>query len=844
MKTFWLVDGSSIAFRSHFAFIRNPLRNSKGENTSAVFGFINSLVKLLDDKSPEYMCIAFDAPGPTFRHEQFKDYKITRQPTPSELPPQIAVIKNVIKTLGISVIEKMGVEADDVIGTIALKAKNEGFNVIIFADDKDFLQLESPEIEILSPKTFELIRCKEKLGVPSELIPDYLALIGDSVDNIPGVKGVGPKTAGKLLNEIGGLDNIYADIKKIKNEKLEEKLLTSKETAYFSKMLATIKTDVELEEKISEMKVGEINKNALFETLRGLEFYSIIKKLLPQTEVKTPGNTILQTAKDATGTLFSTASREDVEKNIDKFLNSLDKRVSIIFKDPCFALSTTEKTGVFEGNTDKLSAVIGSENIEKIVLDSKALFRKFDVKGKAFDLGLAAYLLDPSLKDPSIDAMSIKWLGKSMPNHDNAEWPAIAARTSFDLYGILKKELHNKGLDTIYNDIELPLAEVLAEMEKKGALINKSYFSEEAGKLDEKIKEIEESIYGEVGERFNLRSPGQLSKILFEKLNLPKSKHKKTHYSTEQEVLAELALLHPLPKKILEYRELFKLKSTYIDTIPALADENGRVHTKWLQTGTITGRLSSVNPNLQNIPNKNIGRGFIAPPGCVIMDADYSQIELRILAGVSKDPVLLESFNNNEDIHKKTASLIFNTPEKQVTPQQRDMAKVVNFGIVYGMGPYGLAQRLDITPEEALTFITSYFLTYTGVRDWIDKQIESAKKNGYVETLLGRKRWLPNINLEKGRNKEFEERVAINAPLQGTAADMIKMAMIRIYPELKKFDASIIIQVHDELVLEVPENGIELVKELVKQKMENALDIGVPVVAQIDVGDNWASAHP
>lgn len=849
MKTFWLVDGSSIAYRSHFAFIHNPLRNSKGQNTSAVFGFINSLLKLLSDKSPEYMCIAFDAPGPTFRHEQFKEYKITRPPTPSELPPQLSIIKNIVKVLGIKCIEKLGVEADDVIGTIAVTAKKEEFQVIIFADDKDFLQLESQEIEILSPKTFELIHCQEKLGISSTLIPDYLALTGDAVDNIPGVKGIGPKTAHKLLTELGGgLDTIYAKISEIESEKLRDTLVSSKEAAYFSKMLATIKTDVEIEDEISNMKVGQIDKEGLFPILRELEFYSIIKKLLPSSSSSQADESVATPARSDTISIdFKAVS---VESDLDNFLSSVDKQdlpsgsqVSMVFKEQYFALSTGEATGVFKDELSKLITIMKSESIEKIVLDSKFLFHHFDVKGKVFDIGLAGYLLDPSLKEPSVEAMAIKWLGKSLPGSVDTEILGNSSQVCSALYPILKKELHNKGLDTIYNDVELPLANVLAEMEKVGVLIDKNYFSEEAKRLDVKINKIEESIYEEVGERFNLRSPSQLSHILFDKLNLPKSKHKKTHYSTEQEVLAELALVHPVPKKILEYRELFKLKSTYIDTIPTLADKNNRVHTRWQQTGTITGRLSSVNPNLQNIPNREIGKGFIAPDGYVIMDADYSQIELRILAGISKDSTLLESFNQEEDIHKKTAALIFHTPEKQVTTQQRNMAKVVNFGVIYGMGPYGLAQRLNIKPKEALEFITSYFLMYIGVKEWIDRQIESAKKNGYVETLLGRKRWLPNISSDKGRAKEFEERVAINAPLQGTAADMIKIAMIRIQPQLAKFNANIIIQVHDELVLEVPKDTVKPVKSLVKKEMENALSIGVPIEVKISTGDNWYSAH-
>ncbi|MDD5529661.1 MAG: DNA polymerase I [bacterium] len=864
MKTFWLVDGHSIAYRSYFAFMHNPLRNSKGENTSAVFGFINSLVKLLTEKKPEYMFVAFDAPHPTFRHEQFKDYKIQRPPTPSDLSSQFPIIKNVVEIMGVTLIEKPGVEADDIIGTVAIEARDKGFEVTIFADDKDFLQLESQGIKILSARTFEFVHCEEKLGIPPALVADYLALTGDSIDNIPGVYGIGPKNAQKLITEIGGLDKIYDNISAVKGEKIKESLVKNKDNAYMSKMLATIKTDVDIGIDISEMTVKETNKEKLFNILRELEFYSLVKKLIPDSfEVANKDNTVKGKTKVATSkgeqstlSIFSQIPQKQevpesaLETDWDSFLKGIGDKVSVAFKDKGFALGTDKGKIVFSDGSDKkenlekLNSIINNEDIEKITVDSKYLFHNFRVKGKVFDIGLAGYLLEPGVKEPSLEAMSIKWLGKTLVSSDAVDYLGKSVDVCTKAYPVLKAKLEEEGLNTIYNDIELPLAKILAGMEEKGVLINKKYFTDESEKLGIRINKIEESIYDDVGERFNLRSPSQLSKILFEKLNLPKSKHKKTHYSTEQDVLDELAKIHPLPKKILDYRELFKLKSTYIDTLPVLADENNRVHTIWQQTGTITGRLSSKDPNLQNIPDMEIKQGFIAPEGYVIMDADYSQIELRILAGVSRDDTLLEAFNNNEDIHKKTAGLIFNVPEEQVSQIQRNIAKVVNFGIVYGMGPFGLAQRLNILPEEALIFITSYFLTYPGVKNWIDKQIENAKKNGYVETILGRKRWLPNIGSEKGRSKEFEERVAINAPLQGTAADMIKIAMIKIQPQLKDFSANIIMQVHDELVLEVPENKIEEVKSLVKYEMENALDIGVPVVVGIGVGKDWHSAHP
>ena len=864
-KTLWLVDGSSLACRGFFAFIRSPLRNSRGENTSAIFGFVNSLFKLLNEKKPEYLLVSFDAEGPTFRHQQFKEYKATRPKLPRELPPQIPVIKHILNLMGIKTLEVEGVEADDVIGTLTESAKRDGFETIIFSEDKDFLQLESQEIKIFNPRTFEFTYSQEKLGIPSKWVSDFLALTGDTIDNIPGVPGIGPKTASKLINKFGGIEGIFNNLSQIEQEKTKKAIEENREQILSSKKLTTIRCDCDIKIGPDDLRIGERDESTLISIFRELEFFSIIKKLKPTPQV--------EVIPSQAGSLCHHLERVEVIPleviPLNDFLKSIKEQrgiisISVVFFESYFSLACDEeKAFVFRGKENEevspqLVEVMEQPEIKKITPDSKLLFRKFDsVKEVSpqgvFDLVLASYLLKSEIRNHSIDELATLWLGEPLSTLDFKKrnfseqelinWLGKRAIISNKLYGVLKKELEEKKLYKLFCDIEMPLARVLANMEEVGVLIDRDYFAQESSVLEGKLKELEEEIYKSAGERFNLRSPLQISHILFEKLGYPKSKRTKKGYSTDQEVLAELAKNYEIPKKLLEYRELFKMKSTYLDAIPALVDSMGRVHTTWQQTITATGRLSSTNPNLQNIPRKEVRKGFIAPPNWLILSADYSQIELRILASISGDDTLREAFEQNEDIHTKTASLIFGIPESEVTPDERKKAKVVNFGIVYGMGPYGLSQRLKIGVEEASTFIASYFLTYPGVKRWIDELLDFVRKNGYVETLLGRRRWLSGINSDNARVREFEERAAINAPIQGTAADMIKVAMIRIHEKLKGLKSRIVLQVHDELVLEIPEGEVDEVKELVWFEMEHGIELKVPVVVDIGIGENWYSAH-
>jgi DNA polymerase-1 len=591
-----------------------------------------------------------------------------------------------------------------------------------------------------------------------------------------------------------------------------------------SKQLATIRIEDDIEMKLEDFKVTAADDAALLSKLRELELFSLIKRLSP------------------------VESKEYTLSNIDDFLATAKHEVSIVLHDPYLSLANENgQAFVFEGETSKLSKAIENAEITKIALDSKELFKGFDVHGKVFDLGLAAYLLRPGRREYSLSSLSIEWLGRPLESLDSEETVVNSmgerAEASHALKEALDEELEEKGLHSLFSDLEVPLARVLAGMEKKGVLIDTEYFERESKTLHSKLAEIEEEIYRDAGESFNLRSPAQLGHILFDKLGLPHKKRKKTGYSTDQSVLTELAKTHELPGKILSYRELHKLKSTYIDAIPLLADDGNRVHTIWHQTTTSTGRLSSSNPNLQNIPRQETRKGFISPEGWVILSADYSQIELRILASVSGDGALRDAFREGKDVHARTASLIFGIPESEVTKEERRKAKAVNFGIVYGMGPYGLSQRLKIGVEEANRFIQSYFATYPEVKKWIDAELDFARKNGYVETLMGRKRWSQGVNSDNARIREAEERAIINAPIQGSAADMIKVAMIRIYEKLKGFNSQLIMQVHDELVLEAPEEEIEEIRELVKREMEKALPLEVPIVVDIGVGKNWDEAH-
>lgn len=816
----FLIDGSSLAYRGHFAFIRNPLRTSRGENTSAIFAFTNSIIKLLSEHNPEYILVAFDAPGPTHRHEKFEKYKAQRPKMPPELRQQIPIIKELLSSIGITHYEEPGLEADDIIGSITQKATEKGFGVTIFSSDKDFVQLLNNNVSILNPRDFKMYdksNAKEWIGVTPNLVADFLALTGDSIDNIPGVKGIGPKTAVALLEEYSSLDSIYSNIGKIKSEKIRRLLIEEKEKAYLSRELARLEIIKDIPVDIESLKIGKTQKDKLLGLLTRLEFFSLIEKLGLSTQKENE----------------SVKIEEVIEEKIDIL------GVSIVGNFVAF--STDSHTTVADINKDRerIGELVKRSKI--VVTDcSKDLLKSsiLDRDKKIFDIAIAAYLIEPSVGSYSLSKAFLKYLSRPLPyppkNPTARDLSVCAGRRASDflkIHPLLNAEIKKRELDRMYNDVEFPLTYVLAGMEDRGVLVDRDFFKDESKRLKEELHKKEESIYRLAGMRFNLNSPKQLSYILFEKLELPVIKRTKTGASTDHEVLVKLAPYHEIVDSLLQYREIEKIRSTYIDAIPKLIERDGRVRTTWCQNTTSTGRLSSIGPNLQNIPPE-VRKGFVAPQDWVLLSSDYSQIELRIVASLSGDSTLKEAFVRKEDIHIRTASLILGIPEDSVGKKERGIAKMINFGIIYGMGAYGLSARLGIPIEDARQFIDAYFKTYPMVKEWVEKTVKQATEIGYTKTILGRKRYFERVD-------SSDARAAINAPVQGSAADMIKIAMINIDRALTAMKSRLIIQVHDELVLETPKAELPEVASIVKREMEGAVTLEVPVVCDMKVGKNW-----
>ncbi len=893
-KELYLVDGSALAYKAYYAFARNPLMNSKGENTSAVFGFTRSLLKILDEQKPEYLAVVFDRPEPTFRHKDFAEYKAQRAPMPDDMAPQIPRIKEVVEALGVPVLELPGYEADDIIATLARRAAERGMKVTIVSGDKDLAQLVNDRIRVYNPRKageeVEILDRKgveEKLGVPPERVTDLLALTGDSVDNIPGVKGIGPKTATQLLKQFGSLEGIYENIENVRPERVKRLLQEQEEQAKLSKQLATVDADSPVEVALEELRVREPERERLVELFRELEFNSLLQRFSTNSAESEEHDYRILRSRSELEWLVQALRRAGTFA-VDLETTSLDPmRASIV------GFSFSWKAGFacyvpVRGPAGERIEFTEQEVLQalKPVLEDPRLRKvgqniKYDLlvlrhagvelAGIHFDTMVAAYLLNPSERQHNLDSLSLEYLrykkiptssligkrGKEQRSMDQVavevvgEYACEDADIAWRLYEVLEPKLREAGLEKLFHEVEMPLVEVLADMEYTGVKLDLAYLKEMSRQLESELRALEERIFEVAGERFNVNSPQQISKILFGKLGLPAKRRTKTGYSTDVRVLEELARQHELPRLLLEYRQLAKLKSTYVDALPQMVHpRTGRVHTSYNQTVTATGRLSSSEPNLQNIPirtdiGRQIRRAFIpSSDDHVLLDADYSQIELRIMAHLSGDRRLRESFERDEDVHTRTAALVFGLETEEVTPEHRRRAKEVNFGIMYGMGAYGLAQRLEITPEEAQQFIAGYFATYPKVHDFIIQTIQKARRDLYVTTLLNRRRLLPDILSDNQRVREFAERTAINTPIQGTAADLIKVAMIRIWRELKRrgLKTKMIMQVHDELVFDVPKSELEEVKELVKREMEGAIQLDVPVKVEIGVGRNWLEA--
>jgi DNA polymerase-1 len=907
-KRLFLIDGSALAYRSYFAFIRNPLINSKGENTSAVFGFTNSIMKILKDENPDYIAVVFDTKAPTFRHEIFANYKSTRTKMPQEMSDQLPRIREVAEGMNLPILEVEGFEADDLMGTLARRAKTKGLETILVTGDKDFLQLVDEDIKVLNPKKGgeepELLDKKgveEKFGVPPEKVIEVLALMGDTSDNIPGIPGIGEKTAVELIKQFGDVEKVLTNADKVKRKNIQKNLKGHPDLARLSKRLVTIDTNVPFELDLRKLKREGFNLPKLKELFKELEFTKFLQEISSLETKEKLDYKIVKSEKELVELIAEL--KEVGEFAVDTettSLNPIDAElvgISICYKEkeafyvpvghyvhsPLSAgmhrmVHTADRS---EKNLD-LSVVI--KNFKRILEDEKIrkighnlkfdleIFRRYEIelKGIHFDTMIASYLVNPSFRQHNLNYLALEHLDHKMipisdligtgkkqksfaqvPIKDACVYSCEDADFTLRLKEIFVPKLSLLSLEKLFFEVELPLIEVLAEMEMVGVSIDIQHLKKMSQKLSRQLDDLTEQIYDLAGKKFNINSTQQLSKVLFEDLKLTpvRKTEKKTAQSTDIGVLETLAKEHPLPKILLDYRQLSKLKSTYIDALPALVNKRtGRIHTSFNQTVTATGRLSSSDPNLQNIPirtdlGKQIRKAFVPRnSGFLIMSADYSQVELRILAHFSQDRTLMNAFKRGEDIHNRTASEVFGVPIQKVTEEERAVAKTTNFSIIYGVSAYGLSQSTGLTPQEAAMFIDIYFKRYPRVKSYIDEMIELARKQGFVTTLLGRRRYIPEINSSNRQKREFAERTAINTPIQGSAADLIKVVMIDIAKELKDKKTKMVLQVHDELVFEVSKDELDFVKEMVRDKMENTIQLDVPIKVDVNVGENWLEA--
>jgi DNA polymerase I len=876
-----LVDGSNYIYRAFYAI--PLLTNSKGFPTNAIYGFTNMLLKLLRDLTPDYIVMTFDLKGPTTRHGEFEDYKATRKPMPDDLIPQIPFIKDVVRGLSISVLEKQGVEADDIIGTLAQQASKRGWRTAVISGDKDLMQLVDENvtmIDTMKDKTYDIAAVKERFGVGPDKVVEILGLMGDTSDNIPGVPGIGPKTAQRLIEEYGSVEEVLKNSESLRNAKLRETFRTYAGQARLSHQLACIRKDIEIDFDLQEAAVKEPDKEILSRLFSEFEFSSLLQEIKRDTE---------KVAKEYKQVLD--------KKALDELIAHLKKSSEISYevvweKNPptdLIGIAISDGTDAFYiplGHTNAhtqlpakevfaaLAPILSNSKIKKYGHDLKTTMvnlLQWNVEApNGFDVFLAAYLLNPAKNSYDLAELSWEYLheqvstpndvaggkGKTyplalVPVDKMTAYAGERADVIFALAPTLAAELKKIDAFDLFREVEMPLLYVLTAMEKKGVLVDTSILKQMSTELGQLLSISEEKIFRLAGEKFNINSPKQLQVILFEKLKLPAGKKTKDGYSTDVDVLTELARGHELPAEILAYRSLSKLKSTYIDALPALINPNtGRIHTSYNQTVTATGRLSSSNPNLQNIPirtleGKRIRQAFIAAPDCVLISADYSQIELRVLAHLSEDETLLEAFTSGEDIHTRTASDVFGVFPQMVNADMRRQAKVINFGILYGMSAFGLARELGVSLKIAQAYIDGYFQRYKKVRSYLDGILEGARHDGFVCTLLNRRRYLPELKSKIPSMRQFAERMAINTPIQGTAADLIKVAMVNIANLLTKKDlaARLIMQVHDELVVEAPVAEKEEVMKLVEKEMEEVIKLKVPLKVEIASGKNWDEAH-
>jgi len=921
-KNLYLLDAYALIYRSYYAFIKNPRFNSKGLNTSAIYGFTNTLIDLIAKENPSHVAVVFDPSGPTFRHEMYKEYKANREAMPEDIRKSIPYIKNIIEGFQIPILQFEGYEADDVIGSLSKQAEKEGFTTFMMTPDKDYGQLITDQIKMYKPGRAggdmeiidkEKICQKFKIDNPEQVI-DIMGLMGDSSDNIPGAPGIGEKTAIKLINKYGSIENLYEHIDELKG-KQKEKLIENKDQVMLSKELVTIKLDVPVKIDVKKLVLDDPDEELLTKLFEELEFRSTARRLFQKEIITTQAGSVMQgslfgendsgqsSAKETqnisnTGHEYILVDTESKREKLSKQLQTLEEF--------CF---DTETTGINPHQAEIVGFSVSweahkayyipipekKEDAQKVMNTFKPIFEntnirkigqniKYDililknyaihVQGEVFDSMIAHYLLQPDLRH-NLNYLSEQYLGyqpvdieeligkkgakqgsmRNVPLEKLTDYAAEDADLTFQLKELFEKELQKTGLADLSETIEMPLIPVLAEMESTGVKININALDEFAKKLTKELIIIEEKIIDQAGISFNISSPKQLGEILFDKLKLdPNAKKTKSkQYSTSEEILVKLADKHPIVNNVLEFRSVKKLLSTYVEALPKLINEKtGKIHTSYNQAVAATGRLSSNNPNLQNIPireerGREIRKAFIPQDDeHILLAADYSQIELRLMAHMSQDENMLKAFKNNIDIHTTTAAKIFHVENlSEVTKEQRRKAKTANFGIIYGISAFGLSQRLNIPRTEAKQLIDEYFNGFPRVKKYMDKSIAEAREKGYVETLMGRKRFLKDINSRNAIVRGFAERNAINAPIQGSAADIIKLAMIDVFNEMKKqqLKSKMILQVHDELIFDVYKPELEQLKEMVQTKMEKAVILSIPLTVDIGTGENWLQAH-
>ena len=901
-KEIYLIDGSGYMFRAYYAMMRQRLSNSKGAPTGATLAFARMLLNVLRDRSPEYVAVAFDRPEPTFRHDLYPAYKANRDAAPEDLVEQIPYMHRVIEVLRIPLLVQPGAEADDIIGTLAARAEAEGYEVVLVTADKDFAQLVSENVRIWDPMKDEEMGPAEieaKWGVPPEKFVDIQALMGDTADNIPGVPGIGEKTAVALIQQFGGLDEVLASTDQIKRPKQRQSIEENSELAKLSRELCTIKRDLVLEGDLESCRLGDADIEAgrkLF--VEELEFKNVIELL--------PGYSESGAAEDAPEEAASPAEAEERDYHVIRTSEELKSMIAELEKTRRFAfdLETTSLNPMkarivgfsfsahagrafyvpvghkmmdsgpqllLEDVLAEVSPLLESTEIEKIGQNIKydiAVLKEAgrEVRGPLFDTMLASYLLLSSRRSHGMDHLAQEYFGVTtikyadlcgkgakqipfshVPVDAAAPYACQDADITYRLAEEMAPQLKNDGLMGLFEEMEVPLLRVLLDMERAGIRLNREFLQNMGKELELRLEQMRGYIHEMAGEEFNINSTQQLRVILFEKLNLPVFRKTKTGPSTDIDTLERLAPQHPLPQEILSFRQLSKLKNTYVDTLPELVNpQTGRIHARFNQTVAATGRLSGSDPNLQNIPirtdlGREIRRAFLPEDGWKLLSADYSQIELRVLAHFTNDPALVDAFGKGEDIHATTASAVYGVALDVVNSEMRRVAKAVNFGIIYGQGAFGLSQTIGIPQSEARSFIETYFERFAGVPAFVDATIESGRAHGYVSTIMGRRRYLPDLNSRNRNVKNAAERTAVNSVIQGSAADVIKIAMIAIADRLarEEREARMLVQVHDELLFEIPPREIEGVAALVEEEMRGAMDLRVPLEVDVSTGDNW-----